>query len=156
MKELENLKEVFSSGYVTLFDRQWPMWVGGLLIGILNVFLFAYEKAWTVSDGVRNWGNWFFNTTDVYDMIIIEPHLYTTSILNFGIIIGALAAALLAKQFQIRGAPSRELFKALIGGSLMGVGASRSFGCNIGGFFSAISALSMSGVTMMAGLIIGA
>ena len=51
MKELENLKEVFSSGYVTLFDRQWPMWVGGLLIGILNVFLFAYEKAWTVSDG---------------------------------------------------------------------------------------------------------
>ena len=110
MKELENLKEVFSSGYVTLFDRQWPMWVGGLLIGILNVFLFAYEKAWSVADGVRNWGNWFFNTTDVYDMIIIEPHLYTTSILNFGIIIGALAAALLAKQFQIRGAPSRELF----------------------------------------------
>ena len=156
MKELENLKEVFSSGYVTLFDRQWPMWVGGLLIGILNVFLFAYEKAWSVADGVRNWGNWFFNTTDVYDMIIIEPHLYTTSILNFGIIIGALAAALLAKQFQIRVAPSRELFKALIGGTLMGVGASLSFGCNIGGFFSAISALSMSGVTMMAGLIIGA
>ena len=150
MKEQVNLKEVFSSGYVTLFDRQWPMWVGGLLIGILNVFLFAYEKAWSVADGVRNWGNWFFNTTEVYDMIIIEPHLYTTSILNFGIIIGALAAALLAKQFQIRGAPSRELFKALI------VGASLSFGCNIGGFFSAISALSMSGVTMMAGLIIGA
>ena len=156
MKELENLKEVFSSGYVTLFDRQWPMWVGGLLIGTLNVFLFAYEKAWSVADGVRNWGNWFFNTTDVYDKIIIEPHLYTTSILNFGIIIGALAAALLAKQFQIRVAPSRELFKALIGGTLMGVGASLSFGCNIGGFFSAISALSMSGVTMMAGLIIGA
>ena len=31
-----------------------------------------------------------------------------------------------------------------------------SFGCNIGGFFSALSALSASGVAMMAGLLVGA
>ena len=86
---------------------------------------------------------------------IINPHLYSTSILNFGIIAGALASALMAKQFQVRSAPTRELSKAVIGGTLMGIGASLSFGCNIGGFFSAISALSMSGVAMMCGLIIG-
>ena len=38
----------------------------------------------------------------------------------------------------------------------MGVGASMAFGCNIGGFFSATSALSMAGLAMMVGLMIGA
>ena len=154
-KDPENMKEVFSFGYAKLFDKQWPMWVGGLLFGVLNVFMFAFEKAWSVADGVRNWGNWFFNSVEVTEITIINPHLYSTSILNFGIIAGALASALLAKQFQVRSAPTRELSKAVIGGILMGIGASLSFGCNIGGFFSAISALSMSGVAMMGGLMIG-
>ena len=154
-KDPENLKEVFSFGYAKLFEKQWPMWVGGLLFGVLNVFMFAFEKAWSVADGVRNWGNWFFNSVEVTEITIINPHLYSTSILNFGIIAGALASALLAKQFQVRSAPTRELSKAIIGGTLMGIGASLSFGCNIGGFFSAISALSMSGVAMMGGLMIG-
>ena len=154
-KDPENMKEVFSFGYAKLFDKQWPMWVGGLLFGVLNVFMFAFEKAWSVADGVRNWGNWFFNSVDVTEITIINPHLYSTPILNFGIIAGALASALLAKQFKVRSAPTRELSKAIIGGTLMGVGASLSFGCNIGGFFSAISALSMSGVAMMGGLMIG-
>ena len=154
-KDPENMKEVFSFGYSKLFDKQWPMWVGGLLFGVLNVFMFAFEKAWSVADGVRNWGNWFFNSVEVTEITIINPHLYSTSILNFGIIAGALASALLAKQFQVRSAPTRELSKAIIGGTLMGIGASLSFGCNIGGFFSAISALSMSGVAMMGGLMIG-
>jgi uncharacterized membrane protein YedE/YeeE len=39
---------------------------------------------------------------------------------------------------------------------MMGSGAMLSFGCNIGGFFSALSALSLSGVAMMAGLGVGA
>ena len=154
-KEPENLKEVFSNGYSRLFERQWPMWVGGLLFGLLNVFMFAFEKPWSVADGVRNWGNWFLNSINLTEITIINPHLYSTSILNFGIIAGALSSALLAKQFQVRFAPIREMIKALIGGTLMGVGASLSFGCNIGGFFSALSALSMSGIAMMAGLIIG-
>ena len=154
-KDPENLKEVISVGYSKLFDQQWPMWVGGLLFGFINVFMFAFEKAWSVADGVRNWGNWFFNNVEITDITIINPHLYSTSILNFGIIAGALASALLAKQFQIRNAPNRELYKAVVGGILMGIGSSMSFVCNIGGFFSSISALSMAGVAMMGGLLIG-
>ena len=38
----------------------------------------------------------------------------------------------------------------------MGIGASLSFGCNIGGFFSATSALSLAGPVMMLGLMAGA
>ena len=108
-KDPENVKEVFSFGYAKLFDQQWPMWVGGLLLGVLNVFMFAFEKAWSVADCVRNCGNWFINTINVLEITIIDPHLYSTSLLNFGIIVGALASALLAKQFQVRNAPTREL-----------------------------------------------
>jgi uncharacterized membrane protein YedE/YeeE len=49
-----------------------------------------------------------------------------------------------------------ELVKGGIGGTLMGVGAVLAFGCNIGGFFSAVSALSLSGFGMMIGLGVGA
>jgi hypothetical protein len=60
-----------------------------------------------------------------------------------------LAAALLARQFQVRMAPPWELFKGFVGGCLMGVGSALAFGCNIGGFFSASAALSMAGLVMM-------
>ena len=139
-----------------LFGEQWPAWVGGILFGVLSVALFAWEKPWSVADGVRNWGDWLLNAADVTDTFIIDPHLYSTSVLNLGIIGGAFAAALLARQFRVRGAPPWELLKGVAGGCLMGVGATLSFGCNIGGFFSATSALSLAGPAMMLGLMLGA
>ena len=145
-----------SACYGKLFGEQWPAWVGGILFGVLSIALFMWEKPWSVADGVRNWGDWLLNAVDITDAFIIEPHLYSTSVLNLGIIGGAFAAALLARQFRIRGAPPWELLKGVIGGCLMGVGASLSFGCNIGGFFSATSALSLAGPAMMLGLMLGA
>ncbi len=142
--------------YGKLFGEQWPAWVGGILFGGLSIALFAWEKPWSVADGVRNWGDWLLNAADVTDTFIIEPHLYSTSVLNLGIIGGAFAAALLARQFRVRGAPPWELLKGVVGGCLMGAGASLSFGCNIGGFFSATSALSLAGPAMMLGLMLGA
>ena len=105
---------------------------------------------------MQNWGNWFLNSVGLMDRIIIPPHLYSTSLLNLGVIAGAFAAALLSRQFRVRGAPPFEIMKGFVGGTLMGIGAALAFGCNIGGFFSAISALSMSGLAMMVGLLIGA
>ena len=142
--------------YERVFGRQWPAWIGGVLFGFLSIALFAWEKPWSVADGVRNWGDWVLNAADITDAFIIDPHLYSTSVLNLGIIGGAFAAALLARQFRIRGAPPWELFKGVVGGCLMGIGATLSFGCNIGGFFSATSALSLAGPAMMVGLMLGA
>jgi uncharacterized membrane protein YedE/YeeE len=68
---------------------------------------------------------------------------------------GAFAAALLGREFAIRVAPFRELVQSGIGGLLMGIGANLAFGCNIGGFFSAVAALSLSGFAMMLGLGLG-
>lgn len=155
MREPESLREAWTNGYDALFGKQWPIWVGGILFGMINVFMFAFERPWSSANGIRNWGNWFFNSLEVTDITIISPHLFSTSLLNFGIIGGAFVSALLAKQFQIRMAPTRELIKGLLGGTLMGIGSALSFGCNIGGFFSATSALSLAGPAMMIGLIVG-
>ena len=155
MREPESLREAWRIGYDALFGKQWPIWVGGILFGMINVFMFAFERPWSSANGIRNWGNWFFNSLEVTDITIISPHLFSTSLLNFGIIGGAFASALMAKQFQVRMAPTRELIKGLLGGTLMGIGSALSFGCNIGGFFSATSALSLAGPAMMIGLIVG-
>lgn len=151
----QTFKGALIANFTSVFGRQWPAWIGGILLAIVNIMLFAYEKPWSTADGVRNWGDWVFNTLNIADKTIIPPYLYSTSLLNIGVIVGAFAAALLARQFRIQGAPPFEIFKGLIGGGLMGIGAAMAFGCNIGGFFSAISALSMAGVAMMLGLMIG-
>jgi len=151
----KTFRDALHEGHATLFGRQWAPWIAGILLAVVNIMLFAFEKPWSAADGVRNWGDWIFNSLAITDKIIIPPYLYSTSILNIGVIAGAFAAALLAGQFRIQGAPRFEMLKGVVGGTLMGTGAAMAFGCNIGGFFSAISALSMSGLAMMLGLMIG-
>jgi uncharacterized membrane protein YedE/YeeE len=87
---------------------------------------------------------------------LLPPWLYSGSILNLGVIVGGTVASLLSREFAIRVPVPGELAKGGLGGLLMGVGAVLAFGCNIGGFFSATSALSLSGLGMMLGLGAGA
>lgn len=156
LQEEERFISALRSGYQGLFNRQWPAWIGGISLGFINILMFAYVKPWSAADGIRNWGEWFFKLVGVSNKLTHSPLLYSTSVINLSLIFGAFAAALLAGEFKVRMAPPWELFKGLAGGVLMGVGANLSFGCNIGGFFSATSALSLAGITMMIGLIIGA
>jgi len=143
--------------YEMVFGQPWPVIPAALLVGTLNVFLFAFDRPWTASDGLRNWGDWLFQLLGiVHRPDLISPLLYSGSILNLGLLLGAFAAALLSREFGIKPAPMAELIKGGIGGIMMGGGAVLSFGCNIGGFFSALSALSLSGLAMMLGLGIGA
>jgi hypothetical protein len=148
---------VFREQYDLVFARPWSVWGAALVIATLNVFLFAYDRPWTASDGARNWGDWLFQSVGLLNRPdLITPWLYSGSVLNLGVLAGAFAAALLSREFAIRVAPVGELLKGAVGGFLMGCGAVLAFGCNIGGFFSALSALSMSGLAMMLGLGLGA
>jgi uncharacterized membrane protein YedE/YeeE len=142
--------------YDQVFGRPWPVIPAALVIAAMNVFLFAFDRPWTASDGLRNWGDWMLRLTGVVDQAdLLPPLLYSGSLLNIGLLLGGLAAALLSREFAVRAAPLNEMIKGAGGGLLMGWGAMLSFGCNIGGFFSALSALSASGIGMMAGLFIG-
>ena len=128
-----------------------------MLAAVTNVFLFAFDRPFTASDGVRNWGDWACTGLRVVKRPdLIAPWLYSGSLLNLGVIAGALIAALLSRQFVLRVPARGELTKGAVGGVLLGAGATLAFGCNIGGFFSAVSALSLSGLGMMIGLGAGA
>lgn len=142
--------------YEMVFGQPWPVIPAALLVGTLNVFLFAFDRPWTASDGLRNWGDWLLQILGiVHRPDLISPLLYSGSILNLGLLLGALAAALLSREFAVRTASVGELVKGGVGGLLMGAGSVLAFGCNIGGFFSALSALSLSGLAMMLGLGVG-
>ena len=151
-----NFADFLSDQGCQLFSRPWPVIPSAIAIAALNVFLFAFDKPWTASDGLRNWGDGLFQLLRIiHQPDLLPPWLYSGSVLNIGLLSGALAAALLSREFGIRPAPPKEILKGAICGLMMGWGAMLSFGCNIGGFFSALSALSLSGVAMMAGLMIG-
>ena len=77
-REPESLGEALKNGYSMLFGQQWPIWVGGILFGMINVFMFAFERPWSSASGIRNWGNWFFNSLEITDITIISPHLFST------------------------------------------------------------------------------
>ena len=79
---------------------------------------------------------------------VLEGSIFSdnTSVMNIGIIIGALIAASLAGKVapKLR-IPAKSLATAVIGGLLMGYGARLAYGCNIGSFFSGIASTSLHG-----------
>ena len=67
-------------------------------------------------------------------------------LLPFGIILGALTAAILAGKFApVWKVSNRSLAAAVVGGILLGYGARIAYGCNIGAYFSGIASGSLHG-----------
>jgi uncharacterized protein len=70
----------------------------------------------------------------------------STSVTNFGLILGALLAAGLAGRFAPVGRIALgSALAAAVGGVLMGYGARLAFGCNVGALFSGLASGSMHG-----------
>ena len=104
---------VLRDQYNQIFGRPWPVIPSALVIAALNVFLFAYDKPWTASDGLRNWGDSLFHWLGVFDQPdLLPPLLYSGSVLNIGLLLGALMAALLSREFAARPAPGGNWSKA--------------------------------------------
>lgn len=69
-----------------------------------------------------------------------------TSVMNFGIVIGAMAAAALAGRFRpVLNLTTRDIVTAGIGGLMMGYGARLAYGCNIGAFLGGMVSGSLHG-----------
>jgi hypothetical protein len=84
-----------------------------------------------------------------------------TSVMNIGIILGALGAASLARKFSPSAKlPLGQIIAAILGGLLLGYGARIAFGCNIGAYFSGIGSTSLHGwlwfIAAFAGSTLGA
>ena len=70
----------------------------------------------------------------------------TSSLTDFGMMFGAMAAAAASKPFARNPwPPVKSLLAAGIGGLLMGWGARLGFGCNIGAFVGGVASGSLHG-----------
>jgi hypothetical protein len=79
-----------------------------------------------------------------------------TSVMDLGIILGALGAAGLAGKFAPAWRVSaRSAAAAIFGGLLLGYGARIAYGCNIGAYFSGIASGSLHGWLWLVAAFVG-
>lgn len=157
--------------YNKWFKNSWTYITGAVLLSLFQIVTLAITgEPWRISSAMAYWGAWilesfgldvshwtYFNMEGRQEILkggfFKDPY----SIRNLGIIVGALFSSLMASQFRIRKVKSKNhLLLAALGGLLMGYGARMALGCNIGGLFSSISSLSLSGWVFAIAVAIGA
>ena len=146
---------------IKCLKKPWPFWIGGILLGIMNVVLLAtIGISWQITSGFLLWGigilqwvgldpfkwEYFSHFQSYYGPIIAQKNVFINqyTILNIGVITGSLIATLFASQFKWKKIKSKkQLIVALLGGIMMGYGTRLAVGCNIGAFFSGIPSFSL-------------
>ncbi|WP_325434573.1 YeeE/YedE family protein [Pseudomonas nitroreducens] len=138
----------------------WPLVWGAVALALLNFATLALAgRPWGVTSAFALWGakafeslgiavdQWAFWQADANAKALAAPVWQdVTSVMDFGIMIGALLAAGLAGRFAPSlKIPARSLVAAVIGGLLLGYGARLAYGCNIGAYFSGIASGSLHG-----------
>ena len=146
-----------ASGWVRVLRGSWPLWVGAILLGLLNAAMLAVSgRPWGVTAAFALWGSkvaeaiginvrsWaYWSDPAALDQSILAD---VTSVANIGIILGAFLAAAAAGSFSFHTSiPPKTVLAAVTGGLLMGYGARLAPGCNIGAYFSGIAQGSLHG-----------
>ncbi|HMJ43563.1 MAG TPA: YeeE/YedE family protein [Pseudolabrys sp.] len=134
--------------------------IGGIAIGLLCVAVFfAGGHPWSVTYGYTLWGakiatalgfdlssapfwQWAGPKHALTESVLSD----TSSLTDFGMLFGAMAAAAATKPFASSAwPPLKSILAAVIGGLLMGWGARLGFGCNIGAFVGGVASGSLHG-----------
>lgn len=139
---------------------RWPLLWGAVALAVLNFATLAVAgRPWGITNAFTLWGskvamNWnedilFWDYwADAAQATALESSIFTdiTTVMNFGLIAGALLAAALAGRFAptLR-LPWRILAASIIGGLLLGYGARISTGCNISAYFGGVASGSLHG-----------
>jgi uncharacterized membrane protein YedE/YeeE len=147
-------------GISRLLRGPWPLVFGAVALALLNFATLAIAgRPWGITSAFALWG------AKGAQMIGIDPTAWpywqqagnakalagsvfadVTSVMDFGIIAGAMLAAALAGKFAPSlNIPLRSVLAAVVGGLLLGYGARIAYGCNIGAYFSGIASGSLHG-----------
>lgn len=154
------LDQASNDSSYTWLRGPWPLIAGALALAAVNIAtLLLAGRPWGVTSAFALWGgklavimgidvtSWAYwqrpALTSALDQSIF---IDITSVMNIGIMLGALLAAALARKFAPSlKLPFRSAVAAVIGGLLLGYGARIAFGCNIGAYFSGIGSTSLHG-----------
>jgi len=154
----------------TLLTGPWPLLLSAVLLAVFNwLTLLIAGHPWSITWAFALWGA---KTATTFGWDPMSSGFWTggfqeralnrsvladvTSVMNVGIMLGALSAASLAGKV----APNlrmgwRPLIAAILGGLLLGYGARLAYGCNIGAFFSGIASTSLHGWVWIIAALIG-
>jgi uncharacterized protein len=167
---LERPKAPANASWTRLLRGPWPLVGAGLALAGLNIVtLLVAGHPWSITYGFGLWGakiaqavgvpvaGWEFWTWPAQAEALQASVLQdTTSVMDFGLVLGAALAAGLAGKFAPKMTlPFLSLLAAAIGGVLMGYGARLSFGCNIGALFGGIASGSVHGWLWFAAAFVG-
>ena len=154
------------SYYETIIRNEWSYTSGAVVMAILAVMLASFAGAWGIFGALPIWGGKFLTLIgiDADSWRLFNGSLakyrfvnHQASITNAALVFGAMISCLISAQWKIRGIKSpRQVWAAILGGLLMGTGARISPGCNIGGMFSSIPAMSVSGWIFLVFVFLGA
>ncbi|GAB5469076.1 MAG: YeeE/YedE family protein [Rhodospirillales bacterium] len=142
----------------SLLRGPWPLAWGALLLALVSIGCFlVLGRPWGITSAfalwgakiagglgipVETWPYWQSRSGALERSLLYDA----TSVMNFGVMLGALAASALAARFSpIWRLSRRDVLTALIGGFLMGYGARLAWGCNIGGFLGGVVSASLHG-----------
>jgi uncharacterized protein len=138
----------------------WPLLFGAVALALLNYATLALAgRPWGITSAFALWGakGFEFLGGDVTgwgywqapgNAAALQASVWSdiTTVMNVGIMVGALVAASLAGRFAPNfRIPAKSVLAAVLGGLMLGYGARLAFGCNIGAYFSGIASGSLHG-----------
>ena len=138
----------------------WPLVAGAVGLAAVNLAtLLIAGRPWGVTSAFALWGakavaavgvpveTWpYWSSPGQVAALRGSVFADVTSVMDGGIVLGALLAALLAGRFApVWRIPARSLAAAVVGGVMLGYGARIAYGCNIGAYFSGIASGSLHG-----------
>lgn len=146
----------------------WSLLAGTLALGLVSIATLALlGRPWGITSAFTLWGakigtlagldiaSWpFWQSRQGWleRGVLTDP----TSVMNFGIIGGAMLAANLTGRFApILRLSWADVGTAVLGGLLMGYGARIAYGCNIGGYLGGMISGSLHGLVWMIAALVG-
>ena len=161
-------------GLARVLSGPWPLVAGAIGLALANFATLALAgRPWGITSGFALWGSktaaligfdpvsWtYWSSPARHASLVGSVFEHTTSVMNVGIVLGALMASGLAGRFNPAWSASRRSLAAAIGGGLLlGYGARLAYGCNIGAYFSGVASGSLHGwlwlVAAFAGSVVG-
>ncbi|MGD6962559.1 YeeE/YedE family protein [Fictibacillus phosphorivorans] len=145
-------------GWKKILRGSWPLFTAAIVLALLNALVLTIRgNPWGITSAFALWGGKFLMETGVDvsswgyfagpngEALTKSVFTDSTSVLNFGIMLGAFISASFQGTFKPGKIKPGVAGASIVGGLLMGYGARLAFGCNIGAYFGGIASFSLHG-----------
>ena len=147
-----------ATGWKRIFRGSWPLFAAAIILGLLNALtLVTRGQPWGITSAFALWGSKIASTFGVdvaswgywqgANAAALNASIFadSTTVLNFGIIIGAFIASAAGGLFKFTKITKGNFAASVVGGLMMGYVARLAFGCNIVAYFGVIDSFSLHG-----------